>query len=108
MVTRSEKSRSGESPPSFLREIAGGVEIAVKVVPGASRDRIVGPLGDALKIQVAAPPERGRANERVSELLAATLGVARSAVRLAGGAANPRKVFHAAGISIDEAARRLS
>jgi len=29
---------------------------AVKVVPGSSRDQIVGWLGDTLKIKVAAPP----------------------------------------------------
>lgn len=41
--------------------------LKVKVVPGASRDEIVGWLGDALKIKVTAPPEKRRANEVVVE-----------------------------------------
>ena len=48
--------------------------LRVKVVPGSSRDGIVGRLGDALKIKVTAPPKKGKANEAVVELLAAAVG----------------------------------
>ena len=33
------------------------------------RDKIAGWLGDALKFKVMAPPEKGRANDAVIELL---------------------------------------
>lgn len=74
-----------------LREVDGAVHFAVKVVPGASRDRIAGVLGDALKVQVAAPPEGGKANAALCELLAQALGVNARDVQVVAGAASPRK-----------------
>jgi uncharacterized protein len=49
--------------------------LTVKVVPGSSRNQIVGWLGNALKIKVTAPPEKGRANEAVVAILADRLGM---------------------------------
>lgn len=55
--------------PPWLRGVPGGVEIRLKVVPGASRSGVVGELGDRLKVRVAAPPEGGKANTAIEELL---------------------------------------
>ncbi len=85
----------------LLRDIDGGVEIAVKVVPGASRDRLAGCLGDALKIQVAAPPEKGKANKAVEALLAKALGTRTSDVNVVGGLTSPRKVVRITGATAD-------
>ena len=63
----------------------------IKVVPGASRDQIVGWLGDALKIKVTAPPEKGKANEAVVTLLAKTLGVRRDNIEIVSGHGSPAK-----------------
>ncbi len=93
---------------TFLRSTTNGVEIIVKVVTNASRDRIVGPLGDALKIQVAAPPERGRANAAVERLLAKALGVKQKDVSVARGMSNPRKVVLVRGVAIERIQDRLS
>ena len=60
-------------------------QLKVKVVPGSSRDQIVGWLGDALKIKVAAPPEKGKANESVVDLLAENLGIGNDAITMISG-----------------------
>ena len=59
--------------PSFARRVSDGIEIRIKVVPGASRSQIVGPLSDRLKVRIAAPPEGGKANRALIDLLAAWL-----------------------------------
>ncbi len=79
--------------------------LKVKVVPGSSRDQIVGWLGDALKIKVTAPPEKGKANEAVVELLAAALDIATDDVIVVGGHASPAKVVAVSGID-DETIRK--
>ena len=59
---------SAETDAVELVERAGGVELSVKVVPGASRTKVAGVWGVALRIAVAAPPEAGKANAAVVKL----------------------------------------
>ncbi len=86
---------------------ATGVRFAVKVVPGSTRDRIVGLLGSALKVQVAAPPENGKANERLCSILAAALQVPPRDVEVASGQSSPRKTVHVGGIDTNALRARL-
>jgi uncharacterized protein (TIGR00251 family) len=65
----------------------------VKVVPGSSRDQIVGWLGDALKIKVTAPPEKGRANKAVVELLSMKLSVITDDIEVESGHSSPSKMI---------------
>jgi len=91
-----------------IRETAGAATISVKVVPGSSRDKVVGVLGDCLKIATSAAAEKGRANAAVAKLIAKALGVDRRAVELASGPTNPRKEFRIAGMSADAVRQRLA
>lgn len=84
-----------------------GVRFPVKVVPGAARDRIAGALGDALKVQVAAPPEQGKANARLCEVLAVALLVPTRAVQVVAGHGSPRKTVTVRGVDAATALARL-
>lgn len=84
---------------SYARDTDGGTLISVKVVPGARRDEIVGPLGDELKIRVSQPPEGGKANAAVCELLADRLGLPAAAVSVIRGHSSPRKVLRVSGLA---------
>jgi uncharacterized protein YggU (UPF0235/DUF167 family) len=84
------------------------MRLAVKVVPKASRPGLVGWMGEALKVRVAAAPEGGRANEAVRDALASALQVAPDRVRIVAGHASPRKIFEIDGLDDAEARRRIA
>jgi uncharacterized protein (TIGR00251 family) len=79
----------------------------VKVAPGASRNAIDGWLGDVLKLRVTAPPERGKANDAVAQLLAEAVGIPKTNASVVGGHASRRKLVELAGVSEREAFERL-
>lgn len=85
-----------------------GVLLSVKAVPGASRSRVAGVLGEALKVAVAAAAEKGKANAAVAALLAEVLGVGARNVRLVSGPTSPRKEFLIVGLSADQLRRKLA
>jgi uncharacterized protein (TIGR00251 family) len=82
--------------------------LELKVVPGASRTGIAGWLGETLKVRVAAPPERGKANAAVEALLADALGVPSRALRIVAGHGSARKVLEIDGLSQDDVRLRLA
>jgi uncharacterized protein (TIGR00251 family) len=82
--------------------------LKIKVVPGARRTEIVGRYDDGLKVRVAAPPEGGKANQALIEVLARELGVKNEAVRIVRGHASPHKVVEIDGLSPADALARLT
>ncbi|WP_433829355.1 DUF167 domain-containing protein [Actinoplanes sp. CA-015351] len=71
--------------------------VAVRVRPGAGRNRVGGrydgPHGPAVIVAVSAPAVDGRATEAVRKALAEALGLRPAAVELRLGATSRDKVF---------------
>lgn len=77
-------------------------------MPGAGQPGVVGRYGESWKLRVAAPPERGKANDAALELLAESLGLASSDLRLVSGHGSRDKTVEISGLTLDEAEKRLS
>ena len=88
--------------------MAPSTSLRLRVVPGTTHPGVVGRLGDAWKVRVAAPPEGGRANEAVLTLLADALGVRRRDLVLASGRASRDKVVTLSGLTNDDVDARLA
>jgi hypothetical protein len=82
--------------------------LKVKVVPGASRDRIAGKYGDGIKVQVSAPPEKGKANAAAAHLLARWLGIKPNQLELVAGIASANKQFRINGLTASALAAKLA
>lgn len=74
----------------------------------SSRNCIVGWMGETLKVRVKTPPERGKANAAVEELVAEALGVPKERALIVRGHASARKIIEIDGLSESEVYKRLS
>ena len=78
--------------PSWLQVSSHSVSIRVRARPGSSRR---GPLradSDAVVFGLKSPPEKGRANDELIEVLARAASVPRSAIAIVRGAGNRDKL----------------
>ena len=86
---------------------AASTRLKLRVSPGARRPGIAGRHGDAWKIRVAEPPEDGRANEAVLDLLARTLDLPRSRFALVSGHSSREKIVVLDGVEQAQTERLL-
>ena len=85
----------------------GGTLFRLRARPGASRNGLEGIHGGALKVAVHAPPEKGKANKALLEVLAKTLGIPKNRFSLAKGETSKDKWIAVQGVSPAELERRI-
>jgi uncharacterized protein (TIGR00251 family) len=87
---------------------AEGCLLPVRAQPNARKNAVVGEQAGALKVSVTAPPEDGRANAALVEVLREALGLKRSQVELASGATARDKRFLVRGLTPAELSAKLA
>ena len=86
---------------------AAPMDIPIRVQPRASRNAVDVSDDGTIRVRVTSPPDRGRANDAVVELIAQRLGVPKSAVTISRGHRSRDKLIGVQGLDSDEVARRL-
>ncbi|MGA2439712.1 MAG: DUF167 domain-containing protein [Tepidisphaeraceae bacterium] len=94
--------------PIQLMAKSGGVALAVKVVPGSSRNRVAGEYAGGIKLNVTQPPEGGAANRAVIALLSELLEIPAACIRISHGQSSPRKEVIITGLPAEAIAARLN
>ncbi len=73
--------------------------VTIRVHPRAKRTGIAGRLGEAYKVDLAAPPVEGKANEECIRFFAELAGVPRSRVKIVSGQTARMKVIEVDGVN---------
>jgi uncharacterized protein (TIGR00251 family) len=82
--------------------------LTVKVHPRARRSVLTGRFGDAYKLDLAAPPVDGKANEECVRFFAGIARVPRARVRIVTGLTSRMKVVEIEGVTQEELEKRLA
>lgn len=84
-----------------------GVLVNVHAQPGARRNAVIGEREGAIRVAVTAPPDKGKANVAILDVLAEALGLRPSQLALVSGETSRRKRILLAGIAADDARSRI-
>lgn len=85
-----------------LEEREEGVLLSLKVAPKAKKNAMTGLHDGQLKISVTAPPEKGKANQAVINLLAKSLHLKKNYLQLVSGETSQQKKILVHGVSLPE------
>ena len=84
-------------------EMSGSAEtqakIAVQISPGASKNEIMGMVNDVLRIKIAAPPVKGKANKELIDYLSHLLGISKDKLDILKGHTSKNKIISIDGLS---------
>ena len=83
------------------------VIFTAKIIPGSSKTSLAGILGGMLKIKIAAPAEKGKANKAVIDFLSEKIGVKKNNIAIISGQSSPVKQIRISGISANELLSKL-
>ena len=81
--------------------------ITIQIQPNAKRNEVLGFEDDVLRVKIAAPPVKGKANKELIDFLSGLLGVSKGSIIIEKGFTSRRKVIAIYGLSQAKILQRL-
>ena len=81
--------------------------LKIYLQPKASKNEIVGPYRDGIKVKVTAPPIEGKANEALIRFLAQEIGISPSSIEIVKGHHSREKTLKISGTPDQELMKKL-
>ncbi len=85
-----------------------GCVLPIRAQPGARKNAVTGEHAGALKVLVTAPPEDGKANKAILEVLREALGLKRSQILLLSGETSREKRILIRGLTARELEAKMA
>ena len=76
--------------------------LKVYLQPKSSKNEVVGPYRDGIKVKVTAPPVEGKANEALIRFLAKGFGISPSCIEIIKGLNSREKTLRISGTILDK------
>ncbi len=85
-----------------------GIQLTLKVIPNAVKSEVVTFNNGVLRIKVAAPPFKGRANQEIINFMSQLLAIPKSSLHILKGHRSRNKILHIFGMTVQELLEQLS
>jgi len=82
-------------------------DIMIRLLPGSSRNQVIGREGDSYKVKVTSPPVDRKANKALVVLLAKRFRIARSSIEIVSGKSSRLKTVRVHGVSVEDVIRLM-
>ncbi len=103
MVKKPER----RTPPDALNVEETQAKIAVQIHPGAAKNEITGVQNDVIRIKIAAPPVKGKANKELIDYLSRLLDISKDRLNIIKGHTSKNKLISIDGLSRGEILEKL-
>ncbi|MFC1861301.1 DUF167 domain-containing protein [Chloroflexota bacterium] len=81
--------------------------LSLRIHPNVARNEVVGMVEGVLRIKIAAPPDKGKANRKLISFLSKCLNVSKDHLDIVSGLTSRNKVIAIEGLDREEALKRL-
>ena len=92
----------------WMNETPGGIDLRIRAIPRASKNRIQGVHDGALKIRLTTTPVDGKANQALITFLSKTLKISKTQITLLRGKTARQKTLRITGLTQKQLLERIS
>jgi len=102
-----KKLKMNDNANDFFKIVGNNIIIKTKIIPGSSKNKIIGVYVNTLKIAITSPPVEGKANKKCISYLSKYFDIAKSKIEILSGEKSKNKLIKIYNINPDDILEKL-